>query len=140
MTRAQAYQPRSHQGTSLGVRRGVSLRSQQRGLTLFGLLFWAMLIGFGAYMLVRILPTINEYSTIRRSVDVIAKTQPATVAEARQAFDKQKDLEYSISAISGKDLLITKENDKVVIAFDYDKVIPIYGPVYVLIKYSGSSR
>ena len=132
MTRAQVYQPRWHQGSSL--------RHRQRGLTLFGLLFWAMLIGFGAYMLVRILPTINEYSTIRRSVDVIAKTQPATVAEARQAFDKQKDLEYSISAIAGKDLVITKENEKVVISFDYDKVIPVYGPVYVLIKYSGSSR
>ena len=116
------------------------MRCRQRGLTLFGLLFWAMLIGFGAYLMVRILPTINEYSTIRRSVDVIAKTQPATVAEARQAFDKQKDLEYSISAIAGKDLVITKESEKVVISFEYDKVIAIYGPVYLLIKYSGSSR
>ena len=99
-----------------------------------------MLVGFGGYMLVRILPTINEYSTISRTVDTIAKTQPSTVAEARQAFDKQKDLEYSIGSISGKDLVVTKENDKVVIAFAYDNVIPIYGPVYILIKYSGSSR
>ena len=132
MTRAQGYQPLT---PPLG-----SARSQQRGLTLFGLLFWAMLIGFGGYMLVRILPTINEYSTIKRAVDVIAKTQPGTVAEARQAFDKQKDLEYSIGSISGKDLVVTKENDKVVIAFAYDNVIPVYGPVYILIKYSGSSR
>ena len=132
MMRASLYQPRWQQGSAL--------RRQQRGLTLFGLLFWAMLIGFGAYLMVRILPTINEYSTIRRSVDVIAKTQPATVAEARQAFDKQKDLEYSISAIAGKDLVITKESEKVVISFEYDKVIAIYGPVYLLIKYSGSSR
>lgn len=132
MTRATAYQAR--------LRRSASRRTQQRGLTLFGLLFWAMLFGFGGYMLVRILPTINEYSTIRRSVDVIAKTQPATVAEARQAFDKQKDLEYSISSISGKDLVVTKENEKVVISFAYDSVIPVYGPVYILIKYAGSSR
>ncbi len=132
MTRAQAYQA--------GQRRNVRVRARQRGLTMFGLLFWAMLFGFGGYMLVRILPTINEYSTIRRSVDTIAKSQPATVAEARQAFDKQKDLEYSISSIAGKDLVVTKENDKVVISFVYDNVIPVYGPVYILIKYSGSSR
>ncbi len=116
------------------------LRAQQRGLTMFGLLFWAMLIGFGAYLLVRILPTINEYSTILRTVDVIAKSQPSTVGEARQAFDRQKDLEYAISSVSGKDLDITKENEKVVISFAYDKAIPVYGPVYILIKYSGSSR
>jgi penicillin V acylase-like amidase (Ntn superfamily) len=91
-------------------------------------------------LLVRILPTINEYSTIRRAVDTIAKSQPSTVVEARQAFDKQKDVEYSISSISGKDLVITKENEKVVISFAYDNVIPIYGPVFLLVKYSGSSR
>ena len=115
-------------------------RSRQRGITLFGLAFWAGLIGFTAYLLVRTLPTINEYMTIQRSVEQIAKSQPATVAEARQAFEKQKELEFSISSISGKDLTVTKENDKVVIGFAYDKLITIYGPVYLLIKYEGRSK
>ena len=117
-----------------------SLRSRQRGLTLFGLMFWAILIGFLAYVLVRVLPTINEYVTIQRAVEKIAATQPATVAEARQAFDRQRDLEYSISAITSKDLQVTKENDKVVIAFAYNKEVLIYGPVFVLIKYEGRSK
>ena len=112
----------------------------QRGVTLFGLVFWAALIGFGAYLLVRTLPTVNEYLTIQRTVEQIAKTQPATVAEARQAFDKQKDVEYSISSITGKDLTVTKENDKVVLGFAYEKQIPVYGPVFILIKYEGRSR
>ena len=117
-----------------------SPRSQQRGLTLFGLMFWALVIGFLAYVLVRVLPTINEYVTIQRAVEKIAATQPATVAEARQAFDRQRDLEYSISAITSKDLQVTKENDKVVIAFAYNKEVPIYGPVFILIKYEGRSK
>ena len=115
-------------------------RSRQRGLTLFGLMFWALVIGFLAYVLVRVLPTINEYATIQRAVEKIAATQPATVAEARQAFDRQRDLEYSISAITAKDLVVTKENDKVVIAFAYNKEVPIYGPVFILIKYEGRSK
>jgi hypothetical protein len=115
-------------------------RAQQRGVTLFGLLFWAMLIGFTAYVLVRVLPTVNEYATIQRAVERIASAQPATVAEARIAFDRQKDIEYSITAVTGKDLVITKENDKVVISFKYDKEVLIYGPVYVLIKYEGRSK
>ena len=115
-------------------------RLRQRGITLFGLLFWAILVGFGGYLLVRTLPTVNEYYTIQRTVEKIAQAQPATVAEARQAFDKQKDLEYSISSIAGKDLSITKENDKVVIGFAYEKEIQILGPVYILIKYDGRSR
>ncbi len=117
-----------------------SPRSRQRGLTLFGLMFWALVIGFLAYVLVRVLPTINEYATIQRAVEKIAATQPATVAEARQAFDRQRDLEYSISAITSKDLQVTKENDKVVIAFAYNKEVLIYGPVFILIKYEGRSK
>ncbi|MBA4177753.1 MAG: DUF4845 domain-containing protein [Leptothrix sp. (in: Bacteria)] len=112
----------------------------QQGVTLFGLMFWALLIGFGAYVGIRVFPTVNEYLTIQSSVEKIARAQPATVAEARQAFDKQKDIEYSISSISGKDLIVTKENDRVVVAYAYDKLVPIYGPVYILIKYEGRSR
>jgi hypothetical protein len=62
------------------------------------------------------------------------------VGEARTAFDKQRNIEYAIDSIAGKDLEITKENEKVVIKFAYDKQIPIYGVVYVLIKYQGRSR
>jgi hypothetical protein len=115
-------------------------RARQRGMTLFGLLFWAVMVGFGAYVAVRVLPTVNEYVTIKRAVEKIAETQPATVAEVRQAFEKQRELEFSISAVTGKDLQVTKENDRVVVAFAYDKEIPIYGPVFILIKYEGRSR
>jgi hypothetical protein len=115
-------------------------RSAQRGLTLFGLLFWALAAGFVGYLLVRVLPTVNEYVTIQRAIDKIAAEQPATVAEARASFDRQKDVEFSISAVSGKDLEVTKENDRVVLAFAYDKEIPVMGPVYILIKYEGRSK
>ena len=115
-------------------------RTAQRGLTLFGLLFWALAAGFVGYLLVRVLPTVNEYVTIQRAIDKIAAEQPATVAEARASFDRQKDVEFSISAVSGKDLEVTKENDRVVLAFAYDKEIPVMGPVYILIKYQGRSK
>ena len=115
-------------------------RAGQRGLTMFGLLFWGILVGFTGYLLVVTLPTLNEYFTIQRAVDKIAAASPATVGEARMAFDKQRNIEYAIDSIAGKDLEITKENDKVVIKFAYDKLIPIYGVVYVLIKYQGRSR
>ena len=60
--------------------------------------------------------------------------------EIRSAFDKQKDIEYSITSISGKDLDITKENDKVVVRFAYEKEIELIDPVYLLIKYEGRSQ
>ena len=117
-----------------------SPRARQRGVTLFGLMFWSLFFGFFGYVLVRTLPTVNEYLTIQRTVEKIAASQPATVNEARIAFDRQKEIEYSIAAISGKDLQITKENDKVVISYAYNKEVPLWGPVYILLKYEGRSK
>ena len=112
----------------------------ERGITLIGLLLWAIVVAFVALMIVRVLPTVNEYSTILRAVQQIAKAAPSTVAEVRGAFEKQKEVEYSISSIGGKDLAVTKENDKVVIRFAYDKEVEIFEPVFLLIKYRGEGR
>ena len=60
--------------------------------------------------------------------------------EIRAAFEKQKQIEYSISSISGKDLQVTKENEQVVVSFAYDKEIELMAPVYLLIKYEGRSK
>jgi hypothetical protein len=113
---------------------------QQRGMSLIGLMVWAIIIGFLGYVAVRVLPTLNEYFTIQRAVDRVAAESPATVGEVRKAFDKQKDIEYSISSISGKDLEVTKENEKLVIRFAYDKEIVLVEPVYLLLKYKGRSK
>ena len=112
----------------------------ERGVTLIGLLLWAIVVAFVALIIVRVLPTVNEYSTIQRAVQKIAKDAPSTVAEARVAFDKQKEIEYSISSIGGKDLQVTKENEKVVIRFAYDKEVELFEPVFLLIKYRGEGR
>ncbi|MGL6113156.1 MAG: DUF4845 domain-containing protein [Rubrivivax sp.] len=109
-------------------------------MSLFGLMLWAILIAFVGYVVVRVLPTINEYLTIQRAVNKIAAESPTTVPEVRKAFERQKEIEYSISSITAKDLEITKENDRLVIRFAYDKEIPLVEPVFLLIKYAGRSK
>jgi Domain of unknown function (DUF4845) len=113
---------------------------RQRGITLLGLLVWAIVIGFVALLAMRVLPTMNEYFTIQKAVNKIAADGYTTVPEIRSAFEKQKEIEYSIQSISAKDLDITKEDDKVVIRFSYDKEVEIMPPVYLLIKYQGISK
>jgi hypothetical protein len=112
----------------------------QRGVTLFGLLFWAILVGFVVLIALRVFPTVNEYLTIKRAVEQIAASGATTVPEIRAAFDKQVQIEYSIQSVTSKDLEITKVNDKVVISFAYGKEIEIMAPVYLLIKYEGRSK
>lgn len=113
---------------------------QQRGITLFGLMFWAIVVGMVALIVLKVLPTMNEYFTIQKAVNKIAQEGGTTVPEIRAAFERTKDIEYSISSITAKDLNITKVNDKVVISFAYDKEIELIKPVFLLIKYEGHSN
>ncbi len=117
----------------------VEKASRQRGVTLFGLLFWAVIVGFLALIGMRVLPTLNEYFTIKRTINKIA-TEGSTVPEIRAAFERQKDIEYSIVSITAKDLVVTKENEKVVVSFAYDKEVELVKPVFLLIKFEGRSH
>lgn len=112
----------------------------QRGVTLIGLVLWAIVIGAVALVVLKVFPTVNEYWTILRAVNKIAAENPSTVQEVRTAFERQKDVEYSIASIEGKDLAVTKENDRLVIRFAYDKEIELVTPVFLLIKYRGEGR
>lgn len=115
-------------------------RPLQRGISLIGLLFWAILIAFVATVAIKTFPSVNEWLTIQRAINRIVSDGGTTVPEIRSAFEKQKDIEYSIVSIGGKDLQVTKENERVVVSFAYDKEVPIYGPVSLLIHYEGRTK
>lgn len=115
-------------------------RQRQRGITLFGLLFWAVIIAFVALVGMRVFPTVTEYYSIQNVVSKIAKDGGTTVPEIRAAFERAKQIEYGMTSISAADLVVTKENEKVVISFAYDKEVEIFDPVYLLIKYQGRSK
>lgn len=112
----------------------------RRGVTLIGLLAWAIIVGFVGYLLVRVVPTVTEFYTIQGVVDRIAASPANTVAEIRGAFDKQRQIDATITSVLGKELDITKENNRVVISFAYEKEIELFGPVFLLIKYAGRSK
>ncbi|MGM9516516.1 DUF4845 domain-containing protein [Roseateles sp. DB2] len=112
----------------------------QSGVSLMGLLFWAVVLSFTGLIAARTIPTVMEYYTIQHAVDKIARGNPATVPLARAEFERIKQVEYSITSIGPEDLVITKEDEKVRISFAYDKQVELFGSVSLLIKYEGRSR
>ena len=117
-----------------------STQGRQSGITLIGLLFWAVLLSATALVLMKVFPAINEYRTIQSMVNKIAQTGATSVPEVRAAFEKARMIEYGVTSVTGRDLEVTKEDEKVVIKFAYDKEVPLIEPVYLLIKFEGQSR
>lgn len=111
---------------------------RQRGVSLFGLLFWGVLIAFVGVVGARVVPTVIEYAAIKRVIAKVARDNPPTVGAARAAFEQSKSVEYGIG-ITGNDLVVSKENERLKISFAYDRVIELGGPAYLLIKYEGQA-
>lgn len=112
-------------------------KSRQLGISFIGLLFVVGVLASLAVLGAQAFPTVVEYQAILKAVQ--KASQGNTVAEVRQIFEKASDID-NISSISPKDLDISKDGDKVVVKFAYSREIHMFGPAYLLLKYSGRSR
>ncbi|MFV0679668.1 DUF4845 domain-containing protein [Ottowia sp.] len=113
-------------------------KKSQRGISFFGLLFLGVILALLAIVGARVVPTVTEYMAIQKTVKRVAADGGDTVLHIRRTFDLAAAADY-IDSIKGTDLDVTKQGDKVVISFAYDKEIPLAGPAYLVIKYRGSS-
>lgn len=113
-----------------------ALRSRQRGLSFIGL----VLIGVLAVAVFAIggqsVPILLEYQAVKKAATKAAREE-TTVAGVRASFDRAAAID-DISSISGKDLEITKRNDKVVVSFNYSREIELVGPAYLVYRFHDS--
>lgn len=110
---------------------------KQRGISFIGLIFVAGVLAVSGVVGAQVFPTALEFMAVQKAVQRAAAGQ--TVAEIRSTFDKSAAID-DIKSISGKDLEISKEGDKVVVAFSYQREIHLTGPAYLLMKYAGRSN
>jgi hypothetical protein len=114
----------------------------QRGLGFAGVL--ALLIGivFVAILGMKLAPAYIEYFSIKKAVTGMIESgelRNATVADVRRAFDRRAVVD-DITSIEGKDLEVSKDGNEIVLAFAYEKRIPIFYNISVLIDFQGSSQ
>lgn len=115
----------------------MKLKQQQRGMTFLGLLLVGIVLAYGGVILAQVVPTYLEYSAVEKAAQ--KASAGTTVAEVRSIFDKAAAID-DIRTISGKDLEVGKEGDRVVVSFAYAREIPLFGPAYLVMKYEGRSK
>jgi hypothetical protein len=112
-------------------------KSRQRGLSLFTLVFILAVIGMVGAVGLRAFPSVLEYQAALKAINRVK--DEGTVAAVRAAFDRRAQID-DITSIKGSDLQITKEGDRVVVSFAYDKEYHLFGPAWLTLKYQGTSR
>jgi hypothetical protein len=115
----------------------MKLKQQQRGLTFLGLLVVGILLALAGIVIAQVVPTYIEFLAVEKAVQKASAGN--TVSEVRTIFDKAATID-DIRTISGKDLEVGKEGDRVVVSFSYTREIPLAGPAYLVMKYQGRSK
>ncbi|MDR1709275.1 MAG: DUF4845 domain-containing protein [Candidatus Accumulibacter sp.] len=112
---------------------------KQRGLTLTGLLFWGMVIAVAAIMGMKVVPEVVDYYKLKKIVASTAlAAEGKTVPEIRAIYAKYAEVDH-IEVVQPADLDISKEGNQIVVAFEYQSVVPLFANVSLLIDFKGSS-
>jgi hypothetical protein len=115
----------------------MKMKQKQQGLTFFGLLIVGIMLAFAGVTLAQVIPTYIEYLAVQKATQ--KASSGTTVQEVRTIFDKAAQID-DITSITGKDLEVGKEGNRVVVSFDYSREIHLAGPAYLVMKYTGSSQ
>ncbi len=115
----------------------IQFKSKQRGMSFLGLLFVGGFLAVAGVIGAQIVPTAIEYQAIHKAAN--KSREGNTVAEVRAIFDRAAAID-NIESIKGKDLEVTKNGDKIVVSFSYQREIHLAGPGYLTLKYSGRTK
>lgn len=114
------------------------MKHRQRGVTFLGMAFVGIVVAAVGVVVAQVAPTYLEYQSIMKAAQR-ASEAGTTVGEIRRSFDASAAVDY-FTAIKGNDLQISKENDKVVVEFAYNKEIHLAGPAFLVMKYTGRTK
>jgi len=113
-------------------------KSKQRGITFFGLVFVGAVVAMTGVVAAQVFPTVVEYQAITKAVNKAA-TEGGSVVDIRNSFERMQAID-DFKSVNAKDLEITKEGDKIVVSFAYQREIHLTGPAWLTLKYAGRSK
>lgn len=113
----------------------------QRGVSLNGLMIGGVVLALVALLAMKALPPWIEYGNLLKAVKGTAadsSLKDATVSQVRAAFGKRADMD-DVKSVTPQDIQVTKEGNELVISFEYEKKVPLFGNASLVFDFEGSS-
>lgn len=114
---------------------------KQKGITLSGFLLWAIVMVFVAIMGFKTAPAYFENMSIQTQMKAVANDKTARLTTRREietAFEARATVE-NITAITPKDLEVTKEGDRIILSANYTVCVPLIANMRACMDFAPSS-
>lgn len=116
-------------------------RRTQQGMGLVGILFWGIIIVFGALLAMKLVPAYTEFFTIQKILQDMGN-DPAMKSmsngEIREKFGKRAMID-NINTVKPADLDISREGGTTVVSVAYPFQTKLVGNISLLVEFSASS-
>ncbi len=114
-------------------------RRRQSGVSMILLLLIGTLLFIVGGAALRVAPTVLEYRSIQDAID--RSLEEGTAPLIRRSFNRAAAID-NITSLTGADLIIEMVDGKPDVTFEYEKRIPLAGPVSLVVDYrrEGSTK
>ncbi|MCL5060833.1 MAG: DUF4845 domain-containing protein [Candidatus Thermoplasmatota archaeon] len=117
------------------------MQSKQRGLTMFGFLFVAIVLVVVALLAMKLVPAYIEFFSVKKILATMgqeADLRSKSNAEIRNDFSRRASVGY-VTAVKPEDLSIDRRGGVPVISADYAFRTKLVGNVSLVVDFSASS-
>jgi uncharacterized protein DUF4845 len=116
------------------------MRNKQRGVSFLVIFLVFVVVALAAVGVMKIAPAYQEFITAKRAIVAIGAGEGRTgsVNDIRKAFDRRSNVD-NITVVTPGELEISKDGGDVVISFAYEKKIPLFANVSLLIDFAAST-
>lgn len=118
-----------------------SISKKQQGISLSGLMIWSFVLILVSIVGMKLIPAYLENATIKRTLLAVATESNIRTSneEIRQSFNRKASID-DIKAINGRDIVIDKKSDKVVLSTSYSVKIPLFANISLYIDFTAASN
>lgn len=119
-----------------------SMQSQQRGISMIGFLFVAVMLVFLAMLAMKLVPAYIEFFSVKEILTTMGKEsnlKSESNADIRNDFVKRANIGY-VTVVKPEDLTIDRSSGIPVVSADYAFRTKLVGNVSLVVDFSASSN
>lgn len=111
------------------------MRRSQQGLSLTGFLFFLMVLGFIAWLVMKLLPAYLEYGKIKQSMKSVYQDSSVgtDVPSIRDALQKRFDV--NDVEVKAKEIMLRPENGERAMEYSYERRMPLVANIDIVASF-----
>lgn len=113
---------------------------KQRGIGMLGMMMILVVVVAAAIISMKAIPAYLEYFSIKKAFTALkTEVKSGSAKEIKDKFHARAVID-DIKSITANDLEISKEGGEVVVSASYQKVVPLFANVSLLLDFEASTQ